>query len=139
MNQFDIVNYYNLKLGDRLIREKGIFSKHHGIFVGIHNGLPFVAENNVNSGVQYVTLADFLLNRINNLSRIERFKGTEQARKNIIPRINNLLGTRYGLVNFNCEHFAELIQNGKPKSKQLTNALLGFAIGYVVISAIKNN
>ncbi len=132
-NEIIFSNSNNLHLGDRVIRDKGVFSKHHGIYVGIHNNVPLVAENQANKGVQYVSLSDFL-NGLN-LTRIEKFNGNEYARYQIIPRINALLGSQYNLVNFNCEHFAELIQNGKPESKQIKTAvglgliaLLGFAL-----------
>jgi hypothetical protein len=131
MNQSYIAKQYRLQIGDRLIREKGIFSKHHGIYVGIHNRVPMVAENQNGCGVQYVTLNQFLLGNVSNLARIERFKGTEKAKSNIILRINKLIGRRYDLINFNCEHFAELIQTGKSASKQVNNALLG--IGTLVV------
>jgi hypothetical protein len=52
MDQHYLVNYYSLQCGDRLIRGKGIFSKHHGIYVGYHNGIPMVAENQNGKGVQ---------------------------------------------------------------------------------------
>lgn len=134
MKQLDTVKRNNLKLGDRLVREKGIFSKHHGIYVGIHNGIPVVAENQIRRGVQYISLNDFLLGDATNLTRIERFHGTEQARMQIIPRINKLIGREYDLINFNCEHFSELIQKGEPRSKQVQNAFAG--LGLLAIAAL---
>ena len=133
MNQIYFAQINNLQIGDRLIREKGIVSKHHGIYVGVHDGIPLVAENQVNNGVRYVQLINFLNGNFNNVTRIERYSGSEYARDQIIPRINKLLGTKYDLINFNCEHFAELIQNGVSKSNQVKTglgiALLGlFAI-----------
>lgn len=128
MDQIYTVNQYGLQLGDRLVREKGVFSKHHGIFVGIHNGIPLVAENQSGQGVQYISLYQFLLGNTSNLTRIERFGGSEEARKNIIPRINKLIGTHYDLINFNCEHFAELIQHGRPISRQVNTTLFGLGL-----------
>lgn len=128
MDQHYLVNYYGLKCGDRLVRGKGVLSKHHGIYVGYHNCVPMVAENQNGKGVQYVSLFEFLLWGAASLERIEPFKGSEEARRNVIPRINKLVGTQYDLINFNCEHFAELIQNGKASSKQVNNALWGLGI-----------
>lgn len=125
MNQIYLANYYQLQVGDRLVREKGIFSKHHGIYAGFHNGEPLVAENQIRRGVQYVSLSTFLLDNSANLTRIEKFRGTEYARINVIPRINSLIGKQYDLINFNCEHFVEEVYTGVPSSKQVTNALLG--------------
>ena len=123
MNEFYFVSNYGLKIGDRVVREKGIFSKHHGIYAGFHNGRALVAENQSGRGVQYISLSEFLLGNANNLTRIERFKGSEFERQNIIPRINALIGKPYDLVNFNCEHFAELIQTGNIQSRQVRNAV----------------
>lgn len=135
MNELEIVRKYNLRVGDRLVREKGILSTHHGIFCGWDNDRAIVAENQNGYGVQYITLQQFVLNNTNLLKRIVRFKGNEFERNNIIPRIDQLIGRNYDLVNFNCEHFAEYIQNGVPKSNQVTNAavsvgliLLGYAL-----------
>jgi hypothetical protein len=128
MNQLYIANIYGLQLGDRLVREKGILSKHHGIYVGIHDGIPLVAENQNGIGVQYISLSNFLLGNSANLTRIEKFKGTEEARRSIIPRINKLLGTQYDLINFNCEHFVELIYTGRPTSKQVNTAFFGLGL-----------
>jgi len=36
-----------MELGDRLVRLKGPYSRHHGIYVGIHNGRALVAENQI--------------------------------------------------------------------------------------------
>jgi hypothetical protein len=142
MDQHYLVNYYSLQCGDRLVRGKGIFSKHHGIYVGYLNGIPTVAENQNGKGVQYVSLAEFLGST--NIERIQRFAGTEEARRNIIPRINNLLGTEYDLINFNCEHFAEWVQTGKSKSKQMnvvwTVLIILFVItGIGAVAAIASN
>jgi len=128
MNQLYTPNYYGLHLGDRIVREKGILSKHHGIYVGIHNGTPLVAENQSGRGVQYISLSKFLLGNSSNLTRIEKFNGTEEARRNIIPRINELVGTQYDSINFNCEHFVELIYTGRPSSKQVNTALFGLGL-----------
>jgi hypothetical protein len=108
MNQLDLIHSNKIRIGDRLVRNKGVLSKHHGIYVGVQQGTPIVAENQVDRGVSYTSLASFLLWDIRNLSRIDRFSGSEYDRIQVIPRINQLLGTKYDLVNFNCEHLPNL-------------------------------
>lgn len=125
MNQYYLAQHYNLQIGDRLIRTKGILSTHHGIYVGIHNGIPMVAENQVDYGVRYITLNTFLLNNPDNLKEIRHFQRGEYARSQVINQINGLLGRPYHLINFNCEHFADLIQFGEANSKQVDNAMAG--------------
>lgn len=137
MDELYLVKRYKLKTGDRLVRSKGILSKHHGIFAAYENGVAWIAENQSGKGVQYVQLSEFLLNDPDTLERIEKFNGTEHQRASIVPRINNLLGTSYDLINFNCEHFAEYVQNGKAKSRQVTNTFIGLglvALGVAIFS-----
>ncbi|HZE84440.1 MAG TPA: lecithin retinol acyltransferase family protein [Puia sp.] len=123
INQGGFIEQTGLQTGDRLIRQKGPFSSHHVIFVQTSNG-PLVAENQAGKGVQYVTLEDFLRNAGTGTIQIQKFSGTEADRQAVISRINALIGTSYNLVNFNCEHFAELIQTGVAVSKQVGAAVL---------------
>jgi hypothetical protein len=134
MTEHQLVNYYNLEIGDRLIRNKGIVSTHHGIYVGIHSGTPLVAENQVAYGVRYVSLAEFLLKNIANLREIRRFNRSEYYRDQVMADANSLLGMPYNLIHFNCEHFADLLQNGRANSKQVDNAMAG--AGLVAILGI---
>jgi hypothetical protein len=129
----------NLQVGDRLVREKGIFSTHHGIYAGVYNGVAWVAENQIWAGVRYVSLNTFLNNDVNNLVRVKPFMGTEIERQNIIPKLNTLIGTQYNLVNFNCEHFAELIQNGKARSKQVDNSFIIMVLLLLVLAIAKSD
>lgn len=120
---------HNLKIGDRLVRSKGLFSTHHGIFVGFHNGNYMVAENNTPHGVRYVTYDQFLNGQ--QLIRVEPFNGSEYRRSQIIPFINSKVGTSYNLINYNCEHFASDVQTGKPVSYQVVTAgVLGLALAF---------
>jgi len=125
---------HSLRVGDRLVREKGLFTKHHGIFVGWHNGNYLVAENNTPDGVRYVTYNEFMNG--NELTRVEYFNGTEAQRNQIIPFINSILGTNYDLINYNCEHFANQIQKGTPESKQVANAVGFSVLGLLLLGGI---
>ena len=128
----------NLQVGDKLVREKGIFSKHHGVVAGRLNGRIVVAENQRNVGVQYIWLDDFLLNDLNNLTRVEQFNGTEWERNQVAARIKGLIGTPYNLLSFNCEHFVEAVLNQKPKSKQINNVFIAVALIFVSVAFIFN-
>ena len=121
----------NLRVGDRLVRGKGSFSKHHGIYVGYNHqyGYHVVAENNTPHGVQYVTFEQFLDGY--SIERVERFKGSETERRKIIPFINSKIGTNYDLWIYNCEHFAHEVQTGKSESHQVQ---VGVGIGIVAVA-----
>lgn len=107
----------NLRIGDLIVRGKGPLSAHYIVYVGVHNGVHMVAENQMNAGVRYVSLETALAG--NSIRRFERFGGSENQRSLVIPRINELLGRAYDLVVFNCEHFARWIAKGKLESKQV--------------------
>jgi hypothetical protein len=124
MNQWNFIQQNDLQTGDRLTRKKGPFSRHHVIFVQTMDG-PRIAENQAGKGVQYAFLEDFICEAGATEIRIEKFSGNEAERLTVIPRINDLLGRPYNLFNFNCEHFAELVQNGVAVSKQVGVAALG--------------
>lgn len=106
-----------LKIGDLIIRQKGPASAHYMVYVGWHNGIELVAENQTGHGVRFVSLQTALDG--NPIKRLEPFGGKEHERELVIPKIRSLLGTNYNLINFNCEHFARLISNGTAESKQV--------------------
>lgn len=123
------MNINNLKMGDLIVREKGIFSTHYIVYLYKSFGQILVAENQVGRGVQIVTLEEALNN--NRIVRFEKFGGNEHQRKQVYAKVNELIGEEYNLIAFNCEHFARLIATGKPESKQVktasTLAMLGGA------------
>ena len=59
--------------------------------------------------------------------------GDYWQRQQIADRALSLLGTRYHLLNFNCEHAANWAQTGRPESPQLKGA---FAVGAIIIFLI---
>ena len=60
--------------------------------------------------------------------KVESFVGTEADCRQIIPRINALLGTNYDLLRFNCEHLANMAQGKQPVSKQVGGWILGATV-----------
>ncbi|MBL7885880.1 MAG: hypothetical protein JNJ52_03975 [Flavobacterium sp.] len=111
------MNISQLKTGDLIVRAKGIFSTHYMVYIGNQGGNIMVAENQIGFGVRYVTLAEAL--KGNAIVRFEKFGGAGFERNTVVTKINSILGKSYDLVAFNCEHFARLIAQGKPKSKQV--------------------
>jgi hypothetical protein len=96
-----------------------------------------VAENQNSIGVRYATLEEALAG--NSVIRYEQFGGTDSQRSLVIPRINQMIGTSYDLMAFNCEHFARFIASGKMESIQVkTGSSLAIA-GGVALLAVKND
>lgn len=111
------MSFTNLNIGDIIVRQKGIWSTHYMVYVGVQNGIRTVAENQDKFGVRFISLEQALKNK--SVLQIEKFNGTEQERLMVIPKAMQLLGKAYDLVSFNYEHFARLITQGKIKSRQV--------------------
>ncbi|MEM9023496.1 MAG: hypothetical protein AAGB22_07125 [Bacteroidota bacterium] len=91
--------------GDVLIRANGLFGEHYGIFVQDADGQPVIAENQVEKGVQKVSLKRFLNGH--QLMSIQKFDGLEPARQSMVAAIDALIGTSCDLVRFRCEYCTE--------------------------------
>ncbi len=132
------MNISNLKIGDLIVRQKGPFSTHFMVYVGIQNGIPMVAENQNDVGVRFNSLKNALAGNV--IKRFEKFGGTEAQRRLVIPRIKNLLGKSYDLIIFNCEHFARYIASGNAESKQVDNiAKIAIGSGSLLLFGSRNN
>lgn len=130
----------NIKIGDMIVRKKGIITTHYMIYLGIRNGLHMVAENQLGYGVRIVSLIEGLNG--NSILRIEPFKGQEYHRMYVWSYVETLLGKAYNLISFNCEHFARLIADGKVNSKQVevgSKIALTGGLTLVTIGAAKSN
>lgn len=123
----------NLKPADRVVIPKSDFElvQHHGIYLGKDRfGNHLFAENNINNGVQIVS-ADVFLNNTKRITRIERFQGLISERNQCIKRAMSLKGKTYNLLEFNCEHYSNVIQHNMSKSFQVENGLI---LGFLAIT-----
>jgi len=133
-----MIDYQKIRIGDRLVRTKGgILSKHHVLYAGFWNNQHLVAENQVNFGVRYITLNQFLSE--GKIDRVEYYNYDEQSQVEIVNRINQKVGTKYSLLSYNCEHFVNEVLTGIAESKQIKT---GIAVGIGVtlcLLAFKND
>jgi hypothetical protein len=133
-------NIHSIRVGDMIVRSKGVFSTHYMVYLGAQNGDHMVAENQLGFGVRIISLSEATKN--NTINRVEPFKGSEHDREFVWTRVNQLLGQAYDLVAFNCEHFARLVAEGKVESTQVKNAsniALASGLGLLTVAASKNN
>lgn len=131
---------WNLQPADRIVVPKSDlrFVQHHAIYLGKDaNGTDWIAENKIGKGVQKVTATDFF-NYVIAITRVEAFRGTEAERKNAVINALALQGTNYDLLQFNCEHYANVVQHKKAMSDQVK---VGLALGMVglLIGILINN
>ncbi len=124
----------NLRVGDRLVRGKGLLSKQYGIYVGYHSGEHLIAENDVRRGVCYATFTQFLEN--NRLERIEHFRGSERERRKIVPFLESKIGTKYDLGDYNPEYFVLDEEVTKVESPKLYRAIVLGVLEYVWYRAL---
>lgn len=110
------MNNFNLLPGDRVIVPKSLLGlvQHHAIYDG--NGHFY--ENKAGFGVVRTPFRDFFKD-VEAVTEIRQFRGSDVQLHTALARAENLLGKRYHLADFNCEHFADLIQFGRPRSKQV--------------------
>jgi len=123
------IQKYNLKPADRIVTPKSSLRwvQHHVVYLGQnHNGVDLIAENKQGHGVRVITANQFF-NEINEVTRIERFRGSSYERRVAVERALREVGQPYSLINFNCESYANLVQHNKAKSRQAgTGLFLGF-------------
>ncbi|MCB0699306.1 MAG: lecithin retinol acyltransferase family protein [Chitinophagales bacterium] len=115
-----LASKYNLRPGDSLITPITLtgISKHYVVYVG--NGM--YMENHHIQGVQYVSEYQ-LMKRNKPIIKINRFTGSDIQRRHAINRAHSLLGNPYDLITFNCEHFANAVQSGFVRSKQVDTTI----------------
>ena len=131
---------YNLNPGSRIVTPRSGLRliQHHAIYWGKDlNGVHWILENQDYVGIRFIALDNYLKG-IFEIKRIERFQGNNYERTVALKRGEKLLGRKYDLFNFNCEHFANYLQHGKAFSTQVENfaGLLKVATGVTLIFMI---
>jgi len=132
----------NLKPADRIVVPKSGLRivQHHVIYLGQnHQGHHLIAENKIGFGVRLVTTEDFFKDVIE-VTRIERFKGSNYERKLAVQKALSKCGLPYDLINYNCQHFANEVQYGKAESEQVDSLREGLKIaaGVALIIGLLN-
>jgi len=110
-----------LKPADRVVIPKSVLNlvQHHGIYIGHDEfGQHWFAENHHLSGVRLVPAEQFLRG-ISEVTRVQRFIGCEQQRRNAVNFAMSMVGRPYDLLTYNCEHYSNQVQHGKPDSDQV--------------------
>ena len=131
----------NLLPGDRIVVPKSNLRlvQHHVIYLGYdENGIGWFAENKIGVGVQIVSAEEFLRD-ITEITRIEPFRGTDEQRNNAVQYAMALEGTNYDLLQFNCEHYANIVQHNRKESSQVSTGLILGVVGIAALGIIFNN
>ena len=116
-----------LQPGDAIQRPGPLGTMHRGIFVGADfAGRVWVIHNAKNDCVKWDLLETFAEGQP--VSFLKRVARNQQEQILIIARAKSLLGQKFDLLNFNCEHLVTYALAGIPKSPQL-----GFAVGGLLL------
>lgn len=117
---------------DRIVIPKSNIKlvQHHAIYLGQNNeGVDLIAENKIGFGVRLVTADEFFKGVIE-ITRIERFTGTNSERRVAVQRALEQLGRPYDLINYNCESFSNHVQHNEISSRQVG---AGIAIAFFAL------
>jgi len=136
------IKLLGLQPGDRIVVPKSGLRlvQHHALYLGQnHQGVDLIAENKIGFGVRLVTVDEFFKDVIE-ITRIERFKGTNYERKLAVQKALLKLRQPYHLINYNCQHFANEIQYGKVESDQVGSLMDGLKIaaGFILTIGLFN-
>ena len=111
------------RIGDKLRVLGGFGFYHYGIYIGAWGGYPHCVINNAKfQQVEITTLVAFADGRPIELAERLARNGWEAAR--IVQRAFSLLGKKYDLLNFNCEHAANFALRGEAISLAVRGAVV---------------
>ncbi len=138
------INSYNIKPADAIVVKKENFGilDHYVIYLGQDNYGEHLFIANYSKGIQFIKkdeLASFLNQYVP--VRLNRFLGNEVQRIDAIKRAMTRLNEKsYNLIINNCEHYANWVQNGLPKSGQVEDigkalAISGASFGLVGLAS----
>jgi hypothetical protein len=111
--------------------------KHYGICTGFVGGVPWFVHNTPDGGVVHTSLEGFAGRSPIHIEQ-RALAGQEAA---VALRALKLVGHAYDLLNFNCEHAANLAANGVAESKQvkLAGAAAACLAAFSLLSLVNQN
>lgn len=125
-------------MGDIVERPGPLGKKHRGIFVGHDEyGRAWVIHNDMGGIVCWVLFENFSAGLPVTLASRKARNSYEQSA--IVSRAQSLLGWRYDLLNFNCDHLVTYAQDGVATSPQLQGFGLAFALALLVGLAVASS
>jgi hypothetical protein len=100
-----------LRIGDRLVCNKGYLANEIGIYLGRHFGQHIIAQNSKHYGLIYVNFIEFL--KGNKLERIDPFVGNDNQRHYLAVFIESNIRTFFDLKQLD-----SFFHDTSPKTKE---------------------
>ncbi|HEX9223255.1 MAG TPA: lecithin retinol acyltransferase family protein [Candidatus Acidoferrales bacterium] len=117
-------------IGDKIQRPGPLGTWHVGIYLGRdYLGCEGVIHNDKGGYMKEDLLSAFAAGF--QVSVAQRAARTWWEQQRIVARARSLLGQKFDLINFNCEHFANYAETGVAHSPQLR-----FAVGAATLFAL---
>jgi uncharacterized protein YycO len=132
-----VLKRYAIRPGDRIVEPKSNLRivQHHSIYLGSDmNGTDWIIENKVGFGVRLIS-ADEYFRTVIEITRVERFNGTQGDRRRLVERALEQVGQPYSYINYNCEGFANYVQHGHNYSRQAGVGISLSAFSLLLIAA----
>ena len=132
----NLINYYGIQLGDKVSRlKRGLpFIRHYAVYIGTDQiGRHCFIENNIDNGVQVINEVYFFRDATS--IKVESISQTFAQRHRAVAFAKKKIGTKYSLLGYNCEHFANEVTIGIRKSEQVSLGLglMTLALGGMII------
>lgn len=125
-------------IGDIIERPGPFGKKHRGVFVGYDAyGRAWVIHNDIGGVVCWVLLEVFAAGPPVTLATRKARNPYEQ--RAIVSRAESLLGWKYDLLNFNCDHLVTYAQDGIATSPQLQGLALAFIVALFLGLAVASS
>lgn len=114
---------YNNKIrkADVVVVPKSEFNlvAHYAVYLGFNQfGEEIMSENKHGYGVRILTTNQFFQENPS-YKRLRLFNGNDYQRMQAVNRAISLIGRKYDLINFNCEHYANYVQTNQSVSNQI--------------------
>lgn len=121
-----------LERGDIIIMGFGILPIEH---IAIYDGKG-IYENRIGKNVVYVTYDDFIARyQFWDIKETYKITASEEELEKIFSKAKKLLGKKYDVLNYNCEHFIDDIF-GKPQRSESLEKVVSLGAGLIVGSII---
>lgn len=136
MNQ--LIHSNHLRPGDTVVVPKSDMRliQHFAIYLGQDEyGEHWFSDNMPGTGVRVITAADFFRGVLE-ITRVERFNGTEYERQQLVQRALSKQGRPYSLLGYNCESYANDVRGRGASSNQVGNGIVVAFFGLLVGAAL---